>query len=550
VGAGPTGLCLAISLLRNGVPVRIIDKAQEPRVGQKGFGIQASGGILDGVPERGILDEVLERASYIKNMLIYEMPGAVKVARARVLETSPKVPATPDKPWPDSRLLGQDRFEAILTRHLEAAGGKIERGVELLGFKQDDNHVYAELRKHAQRDTEHAQFDFLIGCDGGHSIVRRFLGLAFVGETRDAEWSLIADVVVRGLDSNYWHIFSNGSGPKDMRLTLRSADIPEISTIIDSGDRETYADPREALTVLIKDFYAITGRTDIEFGEVKCASWYRPNIRMVDRFGDGRVFVAGDAAHTHSPAGGQGMNSGIQDGFNLAWKLALVHKKLAPLTLLATYSSERLPVIATMLQKTTEISEAFVKAAYQQRTDPATGEWKRDGAMKQFGVNYRGSDIVLDERNPLLDAMPSAYGSGDGVLRAGDRAPSAPVRYAADKGVQKMFDVFSCQRHTILVFSSGEVGRGVVDVLISLPEGLSEVFVVTAPEKAHSDDELTVLEDFAGHARSIYQVDHDPTIAIIRPDGVIGAIVLEAYGIWRYFAKILDCVDLDSVSRL
>ena len=109
-----------------------------------------------------------------------------------------------------------------------------------------------------------------------------------------------------------------------------------------------------------------------------------------------------------------------------------------------------------MLQKTTEISETSVKAAYQQRTDPATGEWKRDGAMKQFGVNYRGSGIVLDERNPLPDAMPSEHGSGDGVLRAGDRAPSAPVRCAADAGVQKLFDVFNCQRHTIPVFTSGE----------------------------------------------------------------------------------------------
>ncbi|KAL1695565.1 FAD binding domain-containing protein [Schizophyllum commune] len=380
---------------------------------------------------------------------------------------------------PDSRLLGQDHFEAILTRHLETAGGKVERGVELLDFTQDDDYVNAELKRvdlaesnktvesieHADTAIVHAQFDFL----------------------------------------KYWHIFSNASGPKDMRLTLRSADIPELSTIIGSGDRDAYADPREALTALIKDFYATTGRTDIELGKVKCASWYRPNIGMVDRFGKWRVFVAGDAAHTHSPAGGQGMNSGIQDGFNLAWKLALVHKKFAPLTLLATYSSERLPVIVTMLQKTTEISETFLKAAYQQRTDHATGEWKRDGAMKQFGVNYRGSGIVLDERNPLPDAMPTAHGSGDGVLRADDRAPSAPVRCAADAWVRKLFDVFSCQRHTILVFTSGEeVVREVLDVIKFLPKGLSKVFVVTATEKMHIDDALTVLKDFAGHARSIY----------------------------------------------
>ncbi|KAI4526211.1 hypothetical protein K525DRAFT_265312 [Schizophyllum commune Loenen D] len=235
----------------------------------------------------GILDEVLERASYIKNMLIYEMPSAVKVARE--LETTPKVPATPDRPWPDSRLLGQDRFEAMLTRYLEAAGGKVERGVELVDFIQDDDHAHVEPRKvdfaepekahffesktidSAANQTdgpiEHAQFDFLVGCDGGHSFVRRLLGLAFVGETRDAEWPLVADVVVRGLDSVrllYWHIFSNGSGPK--RFTIRSADIPEISTIIGSGDRATYADPRSAFAALIKDFTRLPGAPTSSLG--------------------------------------------------------------------------------------------------------------------------------------------------------------------------------------------------------------------------------------------------------------------------------------------
>ncbi|KAL1680358.1 hypothetical protein EV122DRAFT_208031 [Schizophyllum commune] len=560
VGAGPTGLSLAIALLRNGVPVRIIDKAPEPRVGQKGFGIQASTHPLLGENSSpcmkhkhrsscinprtlevlhllggGILDEVLDRASYIKNMLIYEMPSAVKVARE--LETTPKVPATPDRPLPDSRLLGQDRFEAMLTRYLEAAGGKVERGVELVDFIQDDDHAHVEPRK-TDGPIEHAQFDFLVGCDGGHSFVRRLLGLAFVGETRDAEWSLVADVVVRGLDS-----VSSLSSSDDFSSDGPSIRRPFHPTSISSDD--------SAIRRWLERFYAITGRTDIEFGEVKCASWYRPNIRMVDRFGEGRVFVAGDAACTHSPAGGQGMNSGIQDGFNLAWKLSIVQKKLVPLALLATYTSERVPIIATMLQKTTEISDGFVKAAYQQRTDPATGEWKRDGAMKQFGMSYRGSGIVLDERNSLPDAMPSAYGSGDGVRRAGDRAPSAPVRCAADEGVQKLFDVFSCRRNTVLVFSSGEeVARRVVDAVRSLPEGLSNLVVVSTPGKVHGDNALMVLEDFAGHAWSIYQVEHDPTIVIVRPDGVIGAVVLKVDGVRRYFGKILGHVQIVRASRL
>lgn len=230
------------------------------------------------------------------------------------------------------------------------------------------------------------------------------------------------------------------------------------------------------------------------------------------------------------------MNSGIQDGFNVAWKITLAHKKLAPLSLLSTYSSERLPVIAAMLQKTTHLLNETLK----KDAAPTDASWKRGGELQMFGVNYRGSDIVLDERTPQPDVLPSAYSVGK-VLRAGDRAPSAPVRCASDATVQMLFDVFSCQKHTVLVFTSDEGNaQAAVDATKALPDGVAQTAVIVPQGLAFQMSGATMLEAVDDHAHAIYQVENEPTVVVVRPDGAIGAIVLEAGGVGRYFAKILQ----------
>ncbi|KAL1695604.1 FAD binding domain-containing protein [Schizophyllum commune] len=544
-GAGPTGLTLALALLKNGVTVRIIDKMPEPRVGQKGNGLQPR--TLEVFNSFGVLDDVLAGSGTFKPVRVYKMPGGVEVAK-EIIPTTLKDPL-PDKPWPNARSMGQDRLEAILARRLAEQGRPVEHGVELQSFAQDDDKVSVQLKK-ADGSVEHVDVEILVGCDGAHSAVRKGLGLSFLGETMEEDWMIAGDIYVKGLSSGYWH---------EHQLTeysffnLRTADDPGLFAIVVGGPkaRERSLDPREkpldTRDGLVEAFYKTTGRTDIEFGELKHASWWRPNIRMVDKFSEGRVFIAGGehAAHTHSPAGGQGLNSSVQDGFNLAWKIALVHKKLAPPTLLATYTSERLPVIAAMLQKTTALFSktlALFKQGAGAAADDAEKEWQRTRSeMEQFGVNYRGSEIVLDERNPLADAVPSAYGSGDGVLRAGDRAPSAPVRCASDAGTQKLFDVLGCEKHTVLVFTEKEGAvQAVIDAAKLLPKGVAEVIVVAPEGQFVGAVDAKILWDVDEKAASIYQVDHEQTIVVVRPDGVIGAIVLDAEGIARYFAKTLE----------
>ncbi|KAI5887200.1 uncharacterized protein SCHCODRAFT_02515850 [Schizophyllum commune H4-8] len=551
VGAGPTGLCLALSLLKNGVPVRIIDKLPTPRIGQKGNGIQPR--TLEILYSLGLLDDVFKRSCHIKSLVVYEMPGATKIAKEITL--TPQIEPTPDKPFPNSRAIGQDRFEALIVEHLERLGATVERGVELKSFTQNATKVSAELVK-LDGSVETADFEYLVGCDGGHSPVRHLLGLNFLGETREGEGMFVGDFIIKkGISDDYWHCF-NGTGmglgatpgvkaegaSGEVTFIFRTAEIPGLSTIMATGpDIEGIKHRLSNREGMIQAFYEVTGRTDVEFGEQLCGNWWRPNIRMVDSFGEGRVFVAGDAAHTHSPTGGQGMNSSIQDAYNLAWKIALVHKKLAPPTLLDTYSTERLPVIATMLQKTTDLLNKTMAAFQKGVANPSvTNEaWERGGELQQFGVNYRGSTIVLDERNPPEEgAIPSAYGSGAGGVRAGDRAPSAPVK-GLGEGAEKLFDVFSPTRHTVLVFTAGEAAaKGVLEQVKALPEGVAEVVVVAPKGKAVEAAGARVVEDVDGHAHSIYQVEQDPTIVVVRPDGAVGAIVLEAAGVGRYFSKV------------
>ncbi|KAL1744896.1 FAD binding domain-containing protein [Schizophyllum fasciatum] len=547
VGAGPTGLSLALGLLKNGVSVRVVEKLPTPRIGQKGNGIQPR--TLELFYSLGVLDDVEERSVALKKLLIYEMPNATRVIKE--ISLTENVDPTPDKPWPNARCMGQDRLEAVFAKHLEALGTNVERGIALQGLTQDADKVTAELLK-ADGTIEHANFEYVVGCDGGRSAVRHLLGLTFLGETREEDGMFVGDIVVKkGIDEAYWHCFNGsskgigatpGAQAKDGKtFILRTAEIPQLSTVMVHGDNvqeiKKLVDNREAL---VEAFYETTGRRDVEFGELLCASYWKPNVRMVDKFGEGRVFVAGDAAHTHSPTGGQGMNSSVQDGYNLAWKIALVHKKLAPPAFLTTYSTERLPVIAIMLKKTTELLDktmlSFKKSLTN--TDAMDEAWARGGELQQFGVNYRGSSIVLDERNPLEPgAIPSAYGSGAGGLRAGDRAPCAPVKGA---GAKLLFDLFDYARHTVLMFTaSANAARAVIEAAKALPAGVAEVAVVVPKGKALEVPEAKVLEDAEGHAYASYQAEQDPTIVVVRPDGAIGAIVLEASGVGRYFAKIL-----------
>jgi len=300
---------------------------------------------------------------------------------------------------------------------------------------------------------------------------------------------------------------------------------------------------------------------------------HRPNIRMADKFSVGRVFIAGDAAHVHSPTGGQGMNSSVQDAYNLAWKLALAYKKLASPSLLSTYDIERMPVIAEMLNVSTQILDRYksagVTAAKAPEGGAASGPWTRGQKLRQLGVNCRWSPIVVDERTPAVEGeISDVYGlDGGDVVRAGDRAPDASGLIQID-GVEleeattttTLFGEFSSTAHTALVFSSAQLaeGSGALELLRKLayyntlaPSDVPLVQpIVVLPSSfgvaPHSRGDVgftcKTLLDRDGHAYRGYAITGgggDPAyVVIVRPDSTIGAIVEGPDGVEKYFSGV------------
>lgn len=347
------------------------------------------------------------------------------------------------------------------------------------------------------------------------------------------------DVTIKGLTSEFWHIWG-----KPGHFTIMARPLSPTSDRFDVGitgqnfDPTHLADPAKAIEFIKTE----TGRTDLEFGEFTWLSHFRPNMRMVNKFQEERAFVVGDSAHVHSPTGGQGMNCSVQDASNLAWKLSLVLKGLASPTLLSTYNEERLPVITQMLHATTRLythtvaKQKPVAEEKDSEDEKASGWFRwRNPALEMYGINYRYSSIVLEGRDAdpqdAEDILAHAYSGyeGRGSLRAGDRAPEAPL------GGTTLFSLFKPTVHSVLVFSKWTAD--IEAVLKTLPPAAVQTFVISnANEQLEG---VSVLVDSDEHARKAYMVEGDVlVIVVIRPDSFIGAVVTDAEGIGKYFSKI------------
>ncbi|KAJ3761767.1 FAD binding domain-containing protein [Lentinula raphanica] len=526
VGAGPTGLALALLLLQNGLTVRIIEKQSRFHPGERGSGIQPR--TLELYKFLGILPDIHSQSAYMPEQIkYYSAPDDGKPPRTSIFMELLK--SSPDRPLINTRMLGQNRHERMLREHiLKEYDVRVELSTELQSFEQHPDHVLARMNKtnDSKQIQETATVKWLIGADGARSVVRKQLGLSFLGESPAME-AVTGDIYVEGdtltrIPIDEWPTWTRpqSENTKPVLISMRPCKFPgktlyqfflvgaELDSVKISSSREEF----------IKAFHEITGRRDIGFGE--------PNIRMVDKFSNGgRVFIAGDAAHVHSPTGGQGMNTGVQDSFNLAWKLALVHKGLAPQSILETYSSERTPRL-----------DSF-----------------RANELRQLGINYRGSTLVLDEKYADTAEVPDPYRSGeDGTVRGGDRAPDAPslthLGANGDAPGKSLFDLFTTTQHTVLIFP-GSTGENTVnetsEVLREYPSGyLKSVLVLPRTDTSNSSSDLVdmTLVDTEGWAYKNYAVAVDtPTVIIVRPDGYIGALVTSGgSGIRKYFSAIFS----------
>ncbi|KQY37759.1 MULTISPECIES: FAD-dependent monooxygenase [Nocardia] len=478
-GAGPTGLTLAIDLARRGVDVRIVDRAASPFQGSRGDGLQPR--TLEVFDDLGVIDAVLAAGRELPVMRAY-FAGAF-VGERRMAEP---VEPTPDVPYPNAWVLGQSDTEAILRARLAELGVTVEFSTALVDFTQDDTGVTATLHRDGAPETVRASY--LVGADGGASAVRKRLGIVFDGSTDDSIKMLLGDVRADALDHEYGYWFAAAAdqpmtgfalsplpGARRFQFAAPLADdrSPDLATLQDLADRHG---PEAGLVL-----------SDLSWITV-----WRPNIRLARRFRDGRVLLAGDAAHVHPPTGGQGLNTGVQDAYNLGWKLAAaLGGDPAPLD---TYESERRTVAARILGLSTELLDKLV--------DGDEDAMRRGPETRQLGITYRSPT----EHGPLV---------------AGDRAPDAPLHDESGRPI-RLFDLFRGPHATLLRFAPTPGPAATDAASLDDPDiHTVEIHRFDAPGDRSSDPDrptFTTLVDTDGHAFTAYAATSG-TAVLIRPDG-------------------------------
>jgi 2-polyprenyl-6-methoxyphenol hydroxylase-like FAD-dependent oxidoreductase len=339
-GAGPVGLTLANELVRHGIPVRIVDKAAQRTDKSKALVLWS----------RTL--ELFDAAGYVQGFL-----SAGLQAHGAQISTGKQIVARISFDLIDSRfacalMIPQSETERILEERLAAAGVTVERTAGLSGFTDRGDSVEAVLTG-ARGESETLRADWLVGCDGAHSAVRHGLGFAFEGSTLQSHWAL-ADGHITGLDpQDRLHIFWHRDGILAF-FPIVGDRWRVIADLGPAADGELHPDPTlEEINALM----ANRGSPGIAMTDPVWLAAFRINERKVKDYSRGRVFLAGDAAHIHSPAGGQGMNTGMQDAFNLAWKLALVIEGAAKPALLDSYSRERSAVGDLVLKNAGRLTE-------------------------------------------------------------------------------------------------------------------------------------------------------------------------------------------------
>jgi 2-polyprenyl-6-methoxyphenol hydroxylase-like FAD-dependent oxidoreductase len=451
-GAGPTGLTLAIDLARRGIDVRVVDKATEYFAGSRGDGIQPR--TLEVFDDLGVLDAVLAAGSR-------PAPTRVHFDGRFVMERrmSPPREPTPDVPYPNGCVLGQSQTEGLLRDRLAEFGVRVELGVELVGFEQDDEGVTVSLST-----GEVVRADYLVGADGGRSLVRKSLGIAFEGTTDESIRMLLGDVAAEGLDPAYGYWFASEPEPMSgVALSpLPGVGLFQFAAPLLDEDTETSLE-------------TLQGKLDersagVRLSKLTWSTVWRPNVRLAERFRVGRVFIAGDAAHVHPPTGGQGLNTGVQDAYNLGWKLADGSPDL-----LESYETERRAVAARVLGVSSRLLQKYKEGA-EDAHERGEDTW-------QLNISYRSSS---------------------GRLVPGDRAPDAPVVDANGKAI-RLFDLFRGPHATKLVFGAPAPDEPHAYAVLRPGQSASGAYVV----------------DREGHAFAAYDADAGVTVSI-RPDGYVG----------------------------
>lgn len=467
-GAGAAGLSLALELARRAISFRLIEKMDAPFRGSRGKGLQPR--TQEIFSDLGILDRLTAAGGEYPKERRYHDDGSYEDADV-IAAAEP----TPAEPFQRALMVPQFITESVMRERLAELGHAPSYATELVGLTPDAEGVTALVQ--GPQGQQALRVRWLIGADGGRSFVRHALGVDFPGKTLGVR-AIVADVMLRGLDRQAWHRFGADDVARQIYLCpLAGTDMFQIQGPV-AGDAEVDLSA-DGLTALVA---ARSGRADIRVDAVSWASLYTMNARLADRYRVGNVLLVGDAAHIHPPTGGQGLNTSVQDAYNLAWKLAAVTNG-APPALLDSYEQERRPIAAEVLGLSTRLLQVQGREGV-----------RRGREVKQLDLGYRGQALALER--PSRTAR----------LRAGDRAPDAPIRAAAGQPT-RLFDLFAGTHWTLIGYGTRR------DAVRPRPGLHIHIF---GPGGDMLDD--------GAHFASAYE-PAPASWVLVRPDGYVGAMV-------------------------
>jgi 3-(3-hydroxy-phenyl)propionate hydroxylase len=515
IGAGPVGMTLASELVRHGVSVRLVEKKTGPNEHPNAAIVHVR--TLEILSAMGAIDGFLKEG--------YAFPGMHFhfFGKRSVYIDLRKV----DSPYPQPRTLGQQHTERILAEHFSRLGGVIERGVEAIGVTQGPDDVQVKLKHLTDGDrVETATARYVVGCEGSASITREAAKIPFPGERYTGKEFLQIDANVRW---TYPHGFGYAFRTEEYALLFFAYNTTGHYRIICARND---ANPENHEPPTLEEMQELVRKVADPAAELYDPLWFnrfRSGHRIAGRFREERAFLAGDAGHVHVPIGGQGMNYGMHDAFNLAWKLAAVVKGEAPCEVLDTYDTERHGVDQSLIK--------FTDVAYHLMVEPNK---VADFALHHVAPTVLGFDALQERMRNFMGEMNVAYPAsalsedhgGSHGPKPGERAPDALIVRMPGRETATLFDVLRSPKWTLLMFAGARPSTGEIEALEKLSGGLARqygarvgmhlVLAGEPPVPVHANWAAEVVMDRELYAHAKYGAEDAPCVYLIRPDWYIG----------------------------
>lgn len=526
VGAGPTGLTMAIALERHGIDFRIIDKRSEPVPTSNALAIHPR--TMEMLDDLKIISPFIKNGQRIDYLSLNRGKTCVaKLATSQIESFYNFILSIP-----------QNTTEKILNHHLERINHRIERNTSLTAIEKNENGMLAEIIDENEEATQ-IKCEYLIACDGSHSSIRQLLGVKFKGIDIEQQFILAdADIPPEHPD-NEFTLYFHEDGPLAI-FPFKKGKARVLATMINPNH-----DPKQPVSLL--EMQTTVDKRSEGLFQINSANWLSSfwiHSRMLDRFREGNIFFLGDAAHIHSPIGGQGMNTGMQDAYNLAWKLALILKNKANSHLLDSFNEERYPNAEALLVNTERMTTMIlVRNRFLQ--------WLRRKLIR-FALKYKRIQHIVAMELSMLNIRYEKSSIINYEFHISSRSPlpghRAPDVYYTDRTETKRIDdLLRTTKHSLLIFTGKNPNKSEITEMQKIKEWansreqLLQSTIIVHPTATHefSDDEPVD----SNHDLHIAYHANSPCYFMIRPDNYIGCCstdlnlqLLNNY--WKHIFKV------------